>query len=325
LIVFGLRVAPGILLGSLPLELALAPTILPAVGASIGDTLGPVCGYLLLRRVGFRPDLDRFRDAVALVVLGAFVATLVNALFGPTILLLSHQIPERLFGATLLIFWTGDVIGVLAAAPLLFSLRRLPQLRAMGWRAWAEIGLLAAVSFVIPFVELREIGLFFLAFPVIAWAALRYQLLAVTPCAFIMAVVVVDAATRGVGPFAGDDVMRRMAELQLLNGSLVLGGLFLAVIISQRDRARLEIERACSQLSEVIELFEDRERLPHAGELTYVQAARRPDPPAEPQPAEPQRAEPQRAEPQRAEPQPAEPQPAEPQKAAQGEGPLGSG
>jgi hypothetical protein len=82
------------------------------------------------------------------------------------------------------------------------------------------------------------------------------------------------------------------------------------VIISQRDRARLEIERACTQLTEVIELFEDRERLPHAGELSYVQAASRPDPPAESQ---------------RAETQPAETQPAETQKAAQGEGAADSG
>lgn len=283
LMVFGLRVAPGIMLGSLPLELALAPTIVPAVGASVGDTLGPLCGCLLLRWVGFRPELDRFKDAVALVVLGAFVATLVNAFFGPTILLLTDQIPERLFGPTLLIFWTGDVIGVLAAAPLLFSLRRFPQLRTMGWRAWAEIGLLAAVSFVVPFVELREVGLFFLAFPIIAWAALRYQLIAVTPCTFIIAVVVVDAATRGVGPFAGDDVMRRMVELQLLNGSLVLGGLFFAVVISQRDRARLDIERACTRLTEVIEHIEDHESVLQAGKLPYVKAASELPRPTDPQ------------------------------------------
>ncbi|MGH3488931.1 MAG: MASE1 domain-containing protein [Actinopolymorphaceae bacterium] len=46
LMTFGLRVTPGILLGSLPLEITLVPNFAAALGSSVGDTLAPLCAYV---------------------------------------------------------------------------------------------------------------------------------------------------------------------------------------------------------------------------------------------------------------------------------------
>lgn len=273
LLVFGIRVWPGITLGSLPIDLSLAP-VLPALGSTVADTLAPVCAYLLLRWVSFRPELDRIRDALALVLLGAFAAMLVSSSLGTTIMLLSGQIPSHRFGLTWLVYWTGDAMGVLTVAPLLLALRTLPRLRALPLSAWAEIGLMLPISFFVAFIGIHQPNYLYLAFLAIAWAALRYQLIAVAPSAFIISWVAVDAAAHGIGPFAGEDVMQRMLELQLFNGSLVLGGLFLAVLITQRDNARFEIERTCRRLGEVIKHIDQREGTDQVEGAPYVKEAR---------------------------------------------------
>jgi hypothetical protein len=130
------------------------------------------------------------------------------------------------------------------------------------------------ISFLVSFVMIIKPNHLYLAFLIIAWAALRYQLIAVAPSAFIISWVAVNAATRGIGPFAGYDVMQRMLELQLFNGLLVLGGLFLAVLITQRDNARLEIERTCARLGEVIEHIDQREGTAQSEASPYIKDAK---------------------------------------------------
>ena len=46
------------------------PTVPSVLAIVIGNTVAPLCAYLLLTRAGFRHDLDRLRDGLALVFLG---------------------------------------------------------------------------------------------------------------------------------------------------------------------------------------------------------------------------------------------------------------
>src|SRR5690606_29971723 len=57
---------PGISLGAFAVILSLTTSPEPsALGLVAGSTAAPVCGYLMLRRVGFRTDLARLRDGLA--------------------------------------------------------------------------------------------------------------------------------------------------------------------------------------------------------------------------------------------------------------------
>ena len=47
-----------------------------------GNTLSPVCSYLLLRRMGFHTELNRLRDALSLVFLGALAGMLISSTMG---------------------------------------------------------------------------------------------------------------------------------------------------------------------------------------------------------------------------------------------------
>src|SRR5437763_554279 len=59
LLLLGVRVWPGIALGAFLVNLPIGPTLPAVLAISAGNTLAPVCAGLLLRRIGFRTELDR--------------------------------------------------------------------------------------------------------------------------------------------------------------------------------------------------------------------------------------------------------------------------
>src|SRR5438105_13915053 len=64
LLLFGLRLWPGIFLGALLVNLPISPHPLVALGIAGSNTLAPVVAAMLLRRLGFRSELSRLRDAI---------------------------------------------------------------------------------------------------------------------------------------------------------------------------------------------------------------------------------------------------------------------
>lgn len=138
LLVFGLRVWPGVALGAFLANVAIGPTPLTVLAIVVGNTLAPVGSYLLLRRAGFHNELDRLRDALALVFLGALGGMLISATVGSSGLVLSGALPAGDFWPTWSVWWTGDAMGVLVVAPFLLVLREARWPRGVALRRWAE-------------------------------------------------------------------------------------------------------------------------------------------------------------------------------------------
>ena len=69
ILIFGWRVWPGIALAALAVNLPISTNGLAAVATAAGNTLAPIVAALLLVRVGFRREIDRLQDALAIVFL----------------------------------------------------------------------------------------------------------------------------------------------------------------------------------------------------------------------------------------------------------------
>src|SRR6267378_1827360 len=123
ILVLGRRVWPAVFLAALAVNLPIGPSILGAASIASGNTLAPLVAAALLKRAGFRIELDRLRDAVAIIVLGALVAMTISATVGTAVLVLSSAIPADSFLSTWAVWWTGDAMGVLMVAPWRFHLR----------------------------------------------------------------------------------------------------------------------------------------------------------------------------------------------------------
>lgn len=252
LLLFGGRVWPGIALGAFLVNAPIGPTMFAVITITTGNTIAPLCAYWMLHRVGFRIELNRLRDGLALVSLGAITAMLISATIGSGALLAAGAIPASDFWAVWSVWWTGDTMGVLVIAPLLLYLRTAPWPRGVPARRWVEaVGLLVSTVVVTVTVTTASMDLLFLVFPFLIWAALRFQLGGASLCVLVVSALTIRAAAVGSGPFAGHDLLVNMVTLQVFNGSVALTGLLLAAITTERNMAFQVLERAGRQLSEV--------------------------------------------------------------------------
>ncbi|WP_326701475.1 MASE1 domain-containing protein [Streptomyces sp. NBC_01754] len=263
LLYLGAGVWPGIALGALLTLVDLSGGLSPSgAGITAASTLAPLCACFALRAVGFHRELDRLRDGVVLVFLGAMGGMLVSATVGAVTLVLNGDLSSHHFWQVWSAWWAGDAMGVLVVTPLLLVLRKARLPRA-GDR-WVEASGLAVVTVVITVVVTRSpLPMIYLLFPVLIWAALRFQLAGSTPCALLMSVMAIIAGTGRAGPFAGHTVLEVMLNLTVLNACVALTALLLGAIVTEHNNIRRETELACEELAALVEELAPR---PDAGD-----------------------------------------------------------
>ncbi|MER8000066.1 MASE1 domain-containing protein [Streptomyces sp. NPDC095613] len=267
----GPGVWPGVTLGALAFVRTLGPLNTADIGIVAGNTLAPLCALLMLRKVAFRTQLDRLRDGVALVFLGALGGMLVSATVGTASLLLGGRLPADDWWPTWSAWWAGDAMGVLVVTPLLLI---LPRFRPpWNTRRWPEaVALVVVAAVVTPVAVMSPLSMLYLIFPVLIWAALRFELAGSAPYVLFASVLAISEATDSVGAFEGHTLVERMISLQVLNGSAALTSLLLAAIVTEQANVRLKIQEACDDLAAVVWRLAPKE--PGTGPV----AGRAPDP-----------------------------------------------
>ena len=123
---YGYRVWPGIAASAFLVAFSSAVPPLAAAGQAIGATVAALTGAFLLRRIlDFDPSLSRLRDALGLVVLGAFGSAILSASIGMFSLYATGVQAYSGLASAWLIYWLGDSTGVLLVTPLVFTLPSL--------------------------------------------------------------------------------------------------------------------------------------------------------------------------------------------------------
>lgn len=258
LLVFGVRVWPGIMLGALAVNIPLGPTPVAVGMISVGNTLAPLCAFLLLSLVDFRSDLTWLKDSVSLVFLGAFTGMLVSSTIGTSALVLVGHVPGSHFLTTWSVWWTGDAMGVLLIAPLLLVARNArPPKRIPPSRAAEAVALIGGTFVVTALGTSSVVHLLFLPFPFLIWGGLRFRQAGALLAALTASIVAVLSVARGGDAFAVLSLTDTMIGLQAFNMCVALTALIHATIATQRDLARREIEAACAQLTESLTTLAD--------------------------------------------------------------------
>jgi signal transduction histidine kinase len=238
LVIFGIRLWPGILIGAFTANTLVGAPVPVAIGIGIGNTLSAIVGAYLLRRIpGFNPSLSRVRDTLGLIVGAAVVSTLVSATIGVGSLVLGNRIPDGSGLETWRAWWLGDAIGDLLVAPLLLVSARRPRLPT-GARLVEAIALGAttiAVGLVV-FHGSREYGALtaYLIFPVGIWAALRFGPRGAAATILLASAGAVWATTLGHGPFVRDQLVDSLFALQFFTSVVAVTLLVLAAAIAER-------------------------------------------------------------------------------------------
>ena len=249
-LLMGWRMWPAVALGALAVNLPITSSPLAAAVTAAGNTLAPLAAAALLRRVRFHRQVDRPRDAIALVFLAALLAMTVSATIGSATLVVSGSIPSNHFLSTWGVWWTGDAMGVLVVAPFILSfmaMSRYPR----GSGSAAEALLLMVVVFGVSLVLTRtSIGLMFLVVPLVCWAALRFQLPGSATAALIASGVATVAVAHGAGPLARGTLLQQMLGLQTYNATVALTSVLFAALVTERMRAKARLEAAGAELED---------------------------------------------------------------------------
>jgi integral membrane sensor domain MASE1 len=232
LLLFRIRLWPAITLAALLVNIPINSSLASAVLIAVGNTAAPLLAVGLLRAAGFRPQLDRLRDALALVFLGALTSMALSASFGTVALLMDGTISSGNVPSTWALWWAGDATGVLVFAPLLLS---LGQVRLLTWRRWLEaVGVIAGLAVVAYLVFHSNYSDTYLVFPLLIWAAVRFGQLGASLAAVTVVGITVWSAIDETGPFANTTLLHRMLMLQTYDAVIALTSFVLAAIMTER-------------------------------------------------------------------------------------------
>lgn len=232
----GSRCVPGVVAGAVLINAAMGVPWPAAVAMGVGNTSGAWVGAWILRRLSFQPALERMRDVGALVT-ASLGPTLISTSVGVTALVIGGPAPISDIGDMVLLWWSGDAIGVLLVAPVVFLAQdrdRRPTRQAI-----AEGVLLIA------FLSMLTIGLFsvtlpyvYAIFPITALFAFRLGPPGAAAATAIVAGIAMASTVTGSGPFTAYSQVHNLFLLQLFVGLLAIKGLVLSAATAERRENR---------------------------------------------------------------------------------------
>jgi PAS domain S-box-containing protein len=256
LTLLGYRYWPGVAVGAFLANAATPVPLLAAGGIALGNTLEALVGSYLLRRIaGPRPQLDDHRHVRALVLVAAPLGALCAALIGPVSLWVTGALAAPAFPAAVAAWWTGDVLGALVVAPVIFTWAVRPQVRA-GTRRLLEVVVLCvgtitaadlALGRVLEPAVVRQLDYHYLLFPFVIWAGLRFGAQGAALMTLTVSTVAVAHTVQGGGPFVNATAARTLFSLAGYLGVVAVTGLVLAAAVQWE---RHEATKALAQSEE---------------------------------------------------------------------------
>jgi diguanylate cyclase (GGDEF)-like protein len=247
LLMWGPRVWPGIVIGSVLVNLAVAMTtagidftalsVLIASSIALGSTVQALALTSAVQRwVGVAQIFESGPATLAFTGLVA-VTCLIASSWGVATLNVAGVVRPEQFLASWQTWWLGDAIGMLVFAPIFLTWRQSLQIGRKRWRlaeVSASFGLLAlstAVVFLAP-TQGAASPLTFLPLPCLVWIAFRFRPIGVAIGICLLSVIAIAATANGVGPFGGERSTGSLLALQAFIGLTTGMALTLAAAVT---------------------------------------------------------------------------------------------
>jgi PAS domain S-box-containing protein len=255
----GYAMLPGVAMGAF---LTVATTPVPlwvAFAVSMGNTLEAFFGAYALRRFAhFDVSLKHLGDVWSLLLWAALLSTIASATIGVGSLCAAGAASWALFPKVWLIWWLGNVMGDLLVAPVLLVWSRLPRWNV---QQWLEFTLLLALTGLVALVvfggwlsppHIPSYPLAFTVFPLLIWAALRFEQHGGTAAVGVAALFAAWMTVTRHGPFSSFGVQESLSLLWLFMAVNTVPVLLLAASLSERRMAEEALQEAYAQVHQII-------------------------------------------------------------------------
>ena len=271
---WGVRVAPAVWFGTL---LALAGQGLPpatSILMATGGMTGAITATLLVQYLyRARTDFIYLAPPYRFIAIALF-SSMITAAAGTLGLVLGDRTGTTPLSIHFLAWWLGDSAGLIIGVPLILAwdLRR-----GIRWRTGKVIEI-AAFAILLPAVTQVIFGgvfgnwpVAYMVMPFFLWAAIRFNLTAVTWTTAVICAVAVWNTAEGNGPFSSSDMTVSLPLLLLYISVIGSVGLIMANLVYQRssaesllreerdDRERHVLDRTHTLVSDI----EERKRIEH--------------------------------------------------------------
>lgn len=236
------RMWPAILaataLAELVVDLRFGDSVAEAAAYAVANSMEPLVGASLVRFwCGAPPDLRQRRQLMLFIAGACLAGPLLGGLLGGSFIALRYGVPFP----TAVVHWlAGDAIGVLVVAvPILLWSKQFKVIRSRPWETVAILAIAAALASLgaIWAVVPRSV----LILPVLAWAALRLDMLGAALAGTVVAFAANLMTISGHSLFSFLDVPEatRLALAQLF----IAVNLVTALLIAQEAAARTKAVR----------------------------------------------------------------------------------
>jgi signal transduction histidine kinase len=256
LLLFGIKLWPGVVLGVLLGSLFTGAPFPLAMGMSIGNTLeAVVCAYLLKRFFDFHNPLTRIRDVIGLVAV-SFFAAMISATFGAFTLTLVEPAVWNNIVPIWTTWWIGDLLGALVVAPLLLTWLTPPWKRPTTRKLIEGTLLLFVLAGLTWFVfsnnppsGILHLALLYVVFPIMIWVSLRFGTRGAASGVFLVSGIAIWGSIHELGPFSHQAINDSLVLLQTFTGVVSLTSLILAATTAERLQANAALHQKVEDLA----------------------------------------------------------------------------
>jgi signal transduction histidine kinase len=279
---FGWRIWPGLCIGAFAATASTGAPLGFALITAIGNPLPAMVTVMIVRRWrgGQAAGLHDVTDAVLLTSMGAILTPVLSAGIGVAGLWLNGMIPLAILAKVFTSWYVGDAVGAAVLAPILITLWQ--SLHGGGGALWSRgfrtsrvsrwshpqesLALAVATLAFCILIVARGIAhselLLVAAFPLIVWAALRFDVLITTTLALLIDAFAIGSLIDGLRALSAVGSGLPIVEVQLVVVAISVTGLILAMAVAERDGAYLAQRQVYDHLClETADLARARETL----------------------------------------------------------------
>jgi signal transduction histidine kinase/DNA-binding response OmpR family regulator len=269
----------GVFLGTFCLNISRKGFLvaLPALGASIGSTIGTLITVsLILLFIGKNSPLQRVRNVVFFSLSSIFSGTILQTITGT----LAYSLFKMGTGQHFLLYfsqyiwnwWIGDSIGVLLFAPLILVWLRSPKdAEIKSWFHWEVFTALISLVIVSYLCLYNAEPLEYLLLPPLFWSAFRFGSKLTTLLVTTVAMTASVATANKLGIFyQAITPSNSLILLQIFMGVLAITTMAVLAIVAENRKANFRLQKANAELEQRVL---DRTRALQTSEVKAIELA----------------------------------------------------
>ena len=245
LLLFGIRLWPAIFLGAVLANAWTGAALPVAVGIGIGNTLEALFAAVILRYLfGFDNSLERITDVIGLIVIGAFLSTMISATIGVVSLSYGGIVNSQTLPSTWVSWWIGDMVSNLVIAPLILVWAKI--FRYLEFEKKKRVELVTAFSLLLITgffvfgdtfgIKYSNVPITYLVFPPLIWIALRFGQVETVTGIFILSALALWTTVFGSSPFTQGKLSERLIQVQTFMAVVAATSMILSASLSERRK-----------------------------------------------------------------------------------------